>query len=79
MERESYKSQVQFQSFHTDNGVFKAKLFRTHLTKHNQDISFSGVGAHHQNGIAEREIRTLIERAKHLYYMIITTGRTTYP
>ena len=30
----------------------------------NQTISFSGVGAHHQNGVAERAIRTVVTKAR---------------
>ena len=33
------------------------------LRKENQGITFSGVGAQHQNGVAERAICTVIERA----------------
>ena len=36
------------------------------LDKNNQDITFCAVGAHHQNGVAERHIRTLVERARTL-------------
>ncbi len=50
--------------YHTDNGVFSTKLFRSSCTQQNQQISFCGVNAHHQNGIAERYIRTITERAR---------------
>lgn len=50
---------VKLQSFHSDNGVFAEKAFRDNLEESDQDITFCAVGAHHQNNIAEREIRTL--------------------
>ena len=42
------------QAHHADNGTFKAKAWVQHCYKSGQDITFSGVGAHHQNGMAER-------------------------
>ena len=47
-----------------DNGVFKAKTFIQHLQDHNQRIKFCGVNAHHQNGVAERGIRTVSDIAR---------------
>jgi hypothetical protein len=51
-------------SYHTDNGVFASKDFRTSCTQQRQRITFCGVNAHHQNGITERFIRTITERAR---------------
>jgi hypothetical protein len=39
-------------------------LFLKDLSDRKQTIKFSGVGAHHQNGIAERAIRTVSESAR---------------
>ena len=64
VEKEAYQAGIQIKSFHTDNGVFKSRAFRKHLEKNKQSISFCGVGAHHQNGVAERYIRTIIERSR---------------
>ena len=50
--------------YHTDNGIFAAKDFRQSCIKQQQRIRFCGVNAHHQNGIAERHIRTITERAR---------------
>jgi hypothetical protein len=44
--------------FHTDNGVFCSDEFMAHVHSNKQKILFSGVGAHHQNGVAEQAIRT---------------------
>ena len=46
-------------SYHTDNAPFQSKAFREALVSENQSITFSGVGAHHQNGVAERAIKTI--------------------
>ena len=51
-------------SYHGDNGVFKAKEFTDALATDEQELTYSGVGAHHQNGVAERAIRTVTERAR---------------
>ena len=64
MEMDAYKDKVKIKAFHDDNGVFKAQKFRINLEKLKQNITFCGVGAHHQNGIAERNIRTIIEKAR---------------
>jgi hypothetical protein len=55
---------VKIKSYHGDNGVFKAKEFMDTLISQDQEIRFSGVGAHHQNGIAERAIRNVTEKAR---------------
>ena len=57
---------VKIKRFRADNGVFRSKEFMEDLDKNNQDITFCAVGAHHQNGVAERHIRTLVERARTL-------------
>ena len=45
--------------YHTDNGVFTAAEFQDSLAESQQTITFSGVGAHHQNSTAERAIGTV--------------------
>ena len=47
---------VELKRFHTDNGIFKSKAFVEALKDNYQMITKSGVGAHHQNGVAERAI-----------------------
>ena len=53
------------QKFLADNGgAFTSKAFSDHLATFNQTIRFAGVGAHHHNGIAERNIRTVMSVAR---------------
>jgi hypothetical protein len=49
--------------YHADNGIFTTKDFCTHCTHQRQRLTFCGVNAHHQNGITERHIRSITERA----------------
>ena len=51
-------------SYRADNGRFSDSDFMRHCEENNQAITFCGVGAHHQNGIAERHIRTLTDIAR---------------
>merc|ERR1712127_939813 len=44
--------------------IFKSKAFQNDVDKLNQQLDFCGVDAHHQNGVAERAIRTIIESAR---------------
>ena len=50
---------VKLKHFHTDNGIFKSKAFVEALKDNHQMITKSDVGAHHQNGVAERAIGTI--------------------
>jgi transposase InsO family protein len=53
-------------NYHADNGVFTASQFTSTLQQQHQNFRFSGVGAHHQNGIAERFIQTAVWCARTL-------------
>eukprot|EP00804_Cyclotella_cryptica_P007267 CCRYP_017868-RA/>CCRYP_017868-RA protein AED:0.22 eAED:0.06 QI:0/0/0/1/1/1/2/0/1188 len=64
LEREAADVNVKIKSIHTDNGVFNSKEFREHCSSLNQKLSFSGVGAHHQNGVAENAICTISNMAR---------------
>ena len=63
-EKDAYDDGVIIQSYHTDNGVFTSQQFMTELMDHKQTIRFSGSGAAHQNGVAERSIRTVVTMAR---------------
>jgi transposase InsO family protein len=54
---------VNIKHYHADNGRFKDKIFSKSIQEKGQTISFCGVGAHHQNGIAEKRIGDLQRRA----------------
>jgi hypothetical protein len=55
---------VKILHYHADNGRFAENAFKEHCTMHNQKQTFCGVNAHFQNGIAERQIRTLQDHAR---------------
>ena len=63
-EQDSADAGVFVKAYHTDNGVFTSKDFMHQLISSNQQIRFSGVGAAHQNGVAERSIRTVVDMAR---------------
>jgi hypothetical protein len=54
---------VTIKHYHADNGRLKDKLFMSSIEKSKQAISFSGVGAHHQNGVAKKRIGDLKRKA----------------
>ena len=51
-------------SYHGDNGIFKADDSSKDIVNEEQDLKLSGVGAHHQNGVAERAMQTVTEKAR---------------
>ena len=55
---------VKVKSYRADNVPFGNKLFREDVAANNQTIDFSGVGAHHQNGVAEHAIGTVTRFAR---------------
>ena len=55
---------VKIKHYHADNGRFADNAFLEDITKKGQMISFCGVNAHFQNGIAEKRIRDLQEQAR---------------
>ncbi|MGH7974286.1 MAG: hypothetical protein ACREBR_02075 [bacterium] len=63
-ERVAYTHGVQVKAYHADNGIFTSHQFKQHLEDQAQDLSLSGVGAHHQNGVAERAIKTVVASAR---------------
>ena len=55
---------VTIKHYHADNGRFADLQFMQDVAKQGQEISFCGVNAHFQNGIAEKRIRDLQESAR---------------
>ena len=50
---------VKLQHFRADNQPFDSKEWLDDLETNGQTMSLSGVGAHHQNGAAERALQTI--------------------
>lgn len=50
--------------YHSDNGVFNSRLLQQHLQNGEQTLTLSGVGAQFQDGVAERNIGTIIGMAR---------------
>ena len=50
--------------YRADNGVFNSAAFEEEIENGSQSITYSGVGAQQQNGVAERSMRTVVERAR---------------
>lgn len=63
-ERFSHSHGVTVRHYHCDNGRFAESSFRDSCLASNQTVSFCGVNAHHQNGIAERRIKDLRESSR---------------
>ena len=49
-----------------DNGEYRSKEFMNDLKDRGQTVEFCGVGAHHQNDVAEQAIRTVSEAARNM-------------
>ena len=58
------KHGVIIQHYHADNGRFADNAFLRAIAEGGQMISYCGVNAHFQNGIAEKQIRDLQEQAR---------------
>ena len=55
---------ITIKHYQADNGRFAENAFMEQVKASGQTITFCGVGAHHQNGIAERRIRDLTEHTR---------------
>ena len=78
-EREAIRNGILIRGYRGDNGVYKTNLFKQSCQEMNQTLTFSGVGAHHHNGVAERCIRTIstCARALLLHALIHWPEQTT--
>jgi hypothetical protein len=54
---------VHINHYRCDNGIYQSKLFTTHVSIEGQSQSFSGIGAHWQNALAERYIGVTTTKA----------------
>ena len=55
---------IKVQSYQADNGRFADAPFMQAIRQAGQTITFCGVNAHFQNGVAERKIRSLQDQAR---------------
>ena len=55
---------VRVKHYHADNGRFADNLWLADIARQGQEITFCGVNAHFQNGVAEKRIRDLQEAAR---------------
>ena len=55
---------ITVRAYHADNGIFRAHKWVNACNERKQRLTFAGVNAHHQNGVAERRIRELQELAR---------------
>jgi hypothetical protein len=55
---------VRILHYHCNNGGFSKNAFKNSCSTKGQQLTFCGVNAHFQNGIAEKAIRDLIESAR---------------
>ena len=63
-ERYARSHGVKVEAYHADNGILRAHKWVKECQERGQTLTYAGVNAHHQNGIAERRIRTLQELAR---------------
>ena len=54
---------VRILHYHADTGIFVSKAWKDNCDSQRQGMSYSGVNAHFQSGIAERRIRELQDNA----------------
>ena len=57
---------MEVKQYQTDNGIYTSKEYLKELDKKGQGICLSGVGEHHQNGVAETSIKLTSYKARAL-------------
>ncbi len=63
-ERFAAENGVRIKHYHCNNGRFADTFFCAACNSQNQKLTFCGVNAHFQNGIAKRAIQDLSESAQ---------------
>jgi hypothetical protein len=51
---EAKQEGIEIKKYHADNDIFTSKAFKEECDLKGQGYLFSGIGAHHQNGVAEK-------------------------
>jgi hypothetical protein len=64
LESQAHEAGFKIKKYHSDNEFFSSAAFKAHCEWQGQEYSFSGVGAHHQNGLAERNMKTIAQWAR---------------
>lgn len=77
LEKEAAYIGRKVKAYHSDNGVFSSEEFKQHCEGLEQELTFSGVGAKFQNGVAEQAIGriTCMARACMLHAAMCWPGR----
>jgi hypothetical protein len=60
-ERDASLANVTIKKFRADNGIFNSSAWKSTCDALQQATLYCGVNAHHQNGIAERQICTIVD------------------
>ncbi len=55
---------IRIKAYRADNSIMAKREYLTNIELNNQTITLSGINHHSQNGIAERNIRTISDRAR---------------
>jgi hypothetical protein len=63
-EREAALANVTIKKFRADNGIFNSNAWNQTCDILHQQKDYCGVNAHHQNGIVERQIWTIVDRSR---------------
>jgi len=63
-EWEAQLANVTIKKYKADNGIFNWASWRTTCELLQQTTDYCGVNAHHQNGITERQIHTIVDSAR---------------
>jgi hypothetical protein len=63
LESQAHKAGFKIKKYHSDYGIFSSAAFKAHCERKGQEYIFSGVGAHHQTGAAERNMKTIAQWA----------------
>ena len=84
-ERHCAQHNISVQHYRADNGIFASNSWRNACQRQQQQLTFTGVNAHHQNGIAERRIeelqamaRTMLIHAQRLWPNAIASNLWPY-
>ena len=77
-ERFAWDHGVKILHYHADNGRFADNGFIQACKDNNQGITYCGVNAHFQNGVAEKRIRDLQEQARTMLLFTVHCYNTTF-